>query len=109
MFLNPELAFPKLKVAQRVAQKKLGFRYVMDVIAVKPELVKGSHGVSDGSPPTKHLPTANTPRPLLQTAGRGPTRMGIAGGKTTLTIPILMSTAPQLRSEEHTTELQSRG
>lgn len=50
LFLDPELRFPKLKVAGRLAQKKLGFRYLMDVIAVEPDLVKGSHGVSDGSP-----------------------------------------------------------
>lgn len=50
LFLDPELRFPKLKVAGRLAQKKLGFRYLMDVIAIEPDLVKGSHGVSDGSP-----------------------------------------------------------
>lgn len=72
MFLNPELTFPKLKVAQRVAQKKLGFRYVMDVIAVKPELVKGSHGVSDGSPHTIPILMSTAPQLLPQTEGRVP-------------------------------------
>lgn len=50
LFLDPRLKFPKLKVIRRLAQKKLGFRYILDVIAVEPDLVKGSHGVSDGSP-----------------------------------------------------------
>ena len=35
----------KLKAMARVAQKKLGFRYRMDVIPLDPSLVKGSHGL----------------------------------------------------------------
>ena len=72
MFLNPELTFPKLKVAQRVAQKKLGFRYVMDVIAVQPELVRGSHGVSDGSPHSIPILMSTEPQLLPQTDDRVP-------------------------------------
>ncbi|WNJ20610.1 alkaline phosphatase family protein [Pontibacter sp. G13] len=44
MFLDPELGVPELKVAARVLQKKLGFRYTMDVIPLDATLVKGSHG-----------------------------------------------------------------
>lgn len=44
LFVDPELRFPKLKVAQRLLQKKLGFRYLMDVIPLDPSLVGGSHG-----------------------------------------------------------------
>jgi hypothetical protein len=44
MFLDPQLAFPKLRVARRLAQKLLGFRYLMDVIPVDARLVRGSHG-----------------------------------------------------------------
>jgi hypothetical protein len=44
LFIDPDLRFPKLKVARRVLQKKLGQRMLMDVIPIKPELVKGSHG-----------------------------------------------------------------
>ncbi len=44
MFLDPGLKAPMLRVARRVAQKKLGFRYLMDVIPVDATLVKGSHG-----------------------------------------------------------------
>ncbi|GIW97643.1 MAG: alkaline phosphatase family protein [Pirellulaceae bacterium] len=35
----------KLRAAIRVAQKKLGFRYRMDVIPLEPQLVRGSHGL----------------------------------------------------------------
>jgi hypothetical protein len=33
-----------LQVAKRVLKKKLGFRYLMDVIPLDATLVKGSHG-----------------------------------------------------------------
>lgn len=35
----------KLRAMARVAQKKLGFRYRMDVIPLDPDLVQGSHGL----------------------------------------------------------------
>jgi predicted AlkP superfamily pyrophosphatase or phosphodiesterase len=44
LFLDPDLPLPKLKIAWRVLQKKLGQRMLMDVIPLKPELVRGSHG-----------------------------------------------------------------
>ncbi|MFT4540131.1 MAG: putative AlkP superfamily pyrophosphatase or phosphodiesterase [Planctomycetota bacterium] len=44
MFLNPELRFPKLRVARRLAQKFSGMRYLMDVIPTDASLVRGSHG-----------------------------------------------------------------
>jgi predicted AlkP superfamily pyrophosphatase or phosphodiesterase len=53
LFVDPELAVPALRVARRLAQKKLGMRYLMDVIPLDAGLVKGSHGrmpdhVADG-------------------------------------------------------------
>jgi predicted AlkP superfamily pyrophosphatase or phosphodiesterase len=45
LFLDPELAFPKLKIAWRLLKKKLGFRMLMDVIPLDATLVKGSHGI----------------------------------------------------------------
>lgn len=53
LFLDPAIAFPKLRVARRLAQKKLGMRYLLDVIPLDATLVKGSHGripdhVADG-------------------------------------------------------------
>jgi len=44
LFLDPALAAPKLRVALRLAQKKLGMRYLMDVIPLDAKLVRGSHG-----------------------------------------------------------------
>ncbi len=44
LFVDPKLRFPKLRVARRLAQKMLGFRYYMDVIGLDASIVKGSHG-----------------------------------------------------------------
>jgi predicted AlkP superfamily pyrophosphatase or phosphodiesterase len=43
------LGAPKAKVAAKLLKKKLGFRYLMDVIPLDATLVKGSHG----RPPTQ--------------------------------------------------------
>ncbi len=45
LFLDPGLALPQLHVARRLAQKKLGMRYLMDVIPLDATLVRGSHGL----------------------------------------------------------------
>ncbi|MGV2332913.1 MAG UNVERIFIED_CONTAM: hypothetical protein LVR18_01845 [Planctomycetaceae bacterium] len=44
LLLNPDLRFPKLRIASRLLRKLLGFRYYMDVIGLKAEVVRGSHG-----------------------------------------------------------------
>jgi len=44
LFVDPAISFPKLRVARRLLQKKLGMRYLMDVIPLDASLVKGSHG-----------------------------------------------------------------
>ncbi len=44
LFVDPNLKFPKLKIASRLAKKLLGFRYYMDVIGLDAQIVKGSHG-----------------------------------------------------------------
>lgn len=44
LFLDPQLRFPKMRIAARLAQKMLGFRYYMDVIGLDASIVKGSHG-----------------------------------------------------------------
>ncbi len=44
LFLDPQIAFPSARVALRLAQKKLGMRYLMDVIPTDAKLVRGSHG-----------------------------------------------------------------
>ncbi|HQF39592.1 MAG TPA: alkaline phosphatase family protein [Opitutaceae bacterium] len=45
LFVDPQLTFPKLRVATKLLKKALGFRMLMDVIPLDPSLVKGSHGV----------------------------------------------------------------
>jgi predicted AlkP superfamily pyrophosphatase or phosphodiesterase len=44
LFIDPHLRFPMLKVASALLKKKLGFRYLMEVIPLDATLVKGSHG-----------------------------------------------------------------
>lgn len=44
LFLDPELRHPKLRVALRLLQKKLGMRMLMDVIPLDAGLIKGTHG-----------------------------------------------------------------
>lgn len=44
LFLDPQIAWPTLRVAWRLLQKTLGFRYYMDVIGLDASIVRGSHG-----------------------------------------------------------------
>ncbi len=44
LFLDPGLSSPKLRLAAKLAAKKLGFRALLDVIPLRPDLVGGSHG-----------------------------------------------------------------
>ncbi|BAB72373.1 alkaline phosphatase family protein [Anabaena sp. FACHB-709] len=50
LFLDPEIKLPQVKIATKLLQKKLGFRYLMDIIPLDAELVKGSHGCLPPSP-----------------------------------------------------------
>lgn len=45
LFFDPKLAAPKLRAGLRLLQKKLGFRYRMDVVPLDASLVRGSHGL----------------------------------------------------------------
>ncbi len=49
LFIDPALAFPKLKIAGFLLKKKLGLRGLLDVIPLDASLVKGSHGRDDVS------------------------------------------------------------
>jgi len=44
LFIDPTLRLPKLRIARRLLQKRLGFRMLMDVIGLDATLPKGSHG-----------------------------------------------------------------
>jgi predicted AlkP superfamily pyrophosphatase or phosphodiesterase len=44
LFIDPDLRLPRLRVAWRLLQKRLGMRMLMDVIPLRAELVRGTHG-----------------------------------------------------------------
>jgi predicted AlkP superfamily pyrophosphatase or phosphodiesterase len=44
LFVDPELANPKLSIGWRLLKRALGFRTLMDVIPLDADLVRGSHG-----------------------------------------------------------------
>jgi predicted AlkP superfamily pyrophosphatase or phosphodiesterase len=44
LFLDPAIAFPRMRILFRLLQKKLGFRMLMDVVPLDASLVRGSHG-----------------------------------------------------------------
>jgi predicted AlkP superfamily pyrophosphatase or phosphodiesterase len=44
LFLDPAIRVPSVKVGWKLAQRKLGFRTLLDVIPLDASLVKGSHG-----------------------------------------------------------------
>lgn len=86
LFLDPDLAAPKLKIAFTLLKKILGFRYYMDVIPLKPELVKGSHGTPAADPDEGALCISDVPslKPaaasLPMTAVRDLIEAHVAGG-----------------------------
>ena len=44
LFLDPALLFPQLKIGWTLLKKILGFRYLMEVIPLDANLIRGSHG-----------------------------------------------------------------
>ncbi len=66
LFLDPKIPLPKLKIAWRLLQKKLGFRMLMDVIPLDASLVKGSHGRRPAN--KKDWPVFITGQPVIQPA-----------------------------------------
>lgn len=65
LFMDPDLRAPQLRAAGRLLQKKLGFRYVMDVIPTNGRLVKGSHGRLPDTPAEGPLLISNQSTGLL--------------------------------------------
>lgn len=53
MFMNPKNPLIKLRAGYKLLRKKLGFRYLMDVIPLDATLIKGSHG-RVGTAPEHH-------------------------------------------------------
>ena len=50
LFVDPELTAPTLRVMRKLAQKKLGFRYLMDVVPTNADQVRGTHGRLPATP-----------------------------------------------------------
>jgi predicted AlkP superfamily pyrophosphatase or phosphodiesterase len=50
LFVDPAIHFPKLRIARRILQKKLGFRMKLDVVPLDAAIVKGSHGLPAADP-----------------------------------------------------------
>ncbi len=50
LFVDPAITLPQLRVARRLLQKKLGLRYLMDVVPLDSSLVRGSHGLAPADP-----------------------------------------------------------
>jgi hypothetical protein len=44
VFSDPDIRFLKGKIGLKLLKKKLGFRYLMDIIPLNAALIKGSHG-----------------------------------------------------------------
>lgn len=62
MFTDPDDPFVMPKVIGKLLLKKIGFRTLMDIIPLKPELVRGSHG---------RVPESEEDYPVLITSGKG--------------------------------------
>jgi predicted AlkP superfamily pyrophosphatase or phosphodiesterase len=63
LFFDPKLTWPKGRAIRRLAQKKLGFRTLFDVVPLDARLVRGSHGLRASS---------HGDRPVLIGDGPGP-------------------------------------
>ncbi len=72
LFTDPADPFVMPKVAGKLLKKKLGFRTVLNIIPLKPELVRGSHG---------RMPEDNLDYPILMT--NAPDLLGEASLKAT--------------------------
>lgn len=70
LFIDPQLAAPKLRIALKLLKRKLGFRTLMDVIPLDESLVKGSHGRPPDDP--DQGPLLITSEPELLPAGAIP-------------------------------------
>jgi predicted AlkP superfamily pyrophosphatase or phosphodiesterase len=63
LFFDPTLRWPKGRAMLRLAQKKLGFRTLFDVIPLDATLVKGSHGLRAGEERDRPVLIGDGPAP----------------------------------------------
>jgi hypothetical protein len=69
LFMDPKLPLGRLSVGAKLLRRKLGFRGLLDVIALDDHLVRGSHGRPTEDPGEGPLFLSSEPR-LLQHVGR---------------------------------------
>lgn len=50
LFLDPAIRHPRIRIARKLIQKKIGLRTLMNVIPLDSSLVRGSHGRVDAPP-----------------------------------------------------------
>jgi predicted AlkP superfamily pyrophosphatase or phosphodiesterase len=63
LFFDPNLWWPQGRALWRLVQKKLGFRYRMDVIPLDASLVRGSHGLPAVRPEDQPVLVGDGPAP----------------------------------------------
>jgi predicted AlkP superfamily pyrophosphatase or phosphodiesterase len=63
LFFDPDFLWPRGRAMLRLLQKKLGFRTLFDVIPLRPELVRGSHGVPPENPDDRPVLVGDGPPP----------------------------------------------
>ena len=69
LFLDPDLRAPKLRIARRLAQRRLGMRALLDVTPIRgTALVKGSHGLPAEDPLDMPLVMSSAPELLPEAA-----------------------------------------
>ena len=63
LFFDPHLIWPRGRALRRLAQKKLGFRTLFDVVPLDSSLVRGSHGLAALESPDRPLLIGDGPPP----------------------------------------------
>ena len=79
LFFDPGLFWPQGRAIRRLAQKKLGFRTLFDVVPLDPSSVRGSHGVPAPRPEDRPVLIGDGPAPpeaRLDPDDRGPRPAG---------------------------------
>jgi predicted AlkP superfamily pyrophosphatase or phosphodiesterase len=63
LFFDPHLWWPRGRAIRRLLQKKLGFRTLLDVVPLDPQLVRGSHGLAAADAADRPLLIGDGPAP----------------------------------------------
>lgn len=72
LLFDPNIRFPKLRVARKLLQKALGFRMTMNVVPLDASLIRGSHGLPAANDLDRPVWISDGPSP-----GDGPVPMTI--------------------------------